>query len=84
MLSTVWHRNSIGTSKSKYFRTALARYPNESYYRTELELIQNKQALFNTAVAHARALETEGKFEQAIAEWKNLATVYPAISFASG
>ena len=29
----------------KILQDALARYPNESYYRTELELIENKQAV---------------------------------------
>jgi serine/threonine-protein kinase len=68
------------TKQVEILEEALKRYPNENYYRAELELVENKQKLWNGAVAHARELESKGLLEQAIAEWTNLGAIYPEMA----
>ncbi len=65
-------------------REAVDRYPEEAYFASALRLMNDKRDLVNSIVAKARLLEEQGQFNEALAQWEILRTIYnsyPGLSF---
>lgn len=57
-------------------RTALSRYPDEPFYRQQLELALEQSKSVEAIAGQARAAEQSGDYDRALEVWTHLRTVY--------
>jgi serine/threonine-protein kinase len=65
-------------------REAAGRYPDEPHFKRALQLARDKRDLVNSIVAKARQHEELGQFNEALAQWEILRTIYsqyPGLAF---
>ena len=65
-------------------KEALALHPDENHFQRALRLVEDKRDLVNSIVARAHSHEEQGQFNDALADWEILRTIYgryPGLKF---